>query len=165
MWQCWNYIFLWFRIEFHSKYLHLHDCSIECVLLGVGWHWVQCSNGGILGNSWMCVCIRLTGDCCAHAPIHRQTHTNTQMHAYRQLCSVWKPGERIYPAFPSRCQSRQPSFDSLTFQFYPPAPAPRVSPLPLLPFSRSFFPLQVFYSLSVLESNPRPVNHCILLPH
>lgn len=66
-----------------------------------------------------------------HALIHRSTQDT------RQLCSVWEPGQRIYQAFPSRCQSRQPSFHSLTFQFYPPALSPWNSPLPLLPNSLS----------------------------
>lgn len=68
--------------------------------------------------------------------------TCTLMHAYRQLCSVWEPGKRVYPAFPLRCQRRQPSFDSLTFQFSPPASSPRVSPPPHLPVSPFFLSLQ-----------------------
>lgn len=100
-----------------------------------------------------------------HALIHRSTQDT------RQLCSVWEPGQRIYQAFPSRCQSRQPSFHSLTFQFYPPALSPWNSPLPLLSsptLSLSFLAPSLSYSpsyfLPVLKSNPRAVNHCILLP-
>lgn len=103
----------------HTAYkcVHFHNCSevFFVLVLKEIWHWVQCGGEGnslgICGNSWLCVCISSTGDHCTHALIHRRAQDR------RQLCSVWEPGQRIYPAFPLRCQSRQPSFDSLTFQF------------------------------------------------
>lgn len=63
----------------------------------------------------------------ACAPQHGEgAHARTQ--DVEQLCSVCEPGRRVFPAFPLRCPSRQPSFASLTFQFYPPALPPRISP-------------------------------------
>lgn len=96
----------------------------------------------------MCVCINSAGDRCMHALIYRSTQDT------RQLCSVWEPGRRICPAFPS---SRQPSFDSLTFQFCPPALSSWISPLPFLPSSLSLSPS----TFSPPVSLPRPLIFCL----
>lgn len=130
------------------KCVHFHNCPevFFVLVLEKIWHWVQCSSVGnilgICGNSWLCVCISSTGDHCTHALIHRRAQDR------RQLCSVWEPGQRVYPAFPLRCQSRQPSFDSLTFQFYPPALSPRFWTLRLLSLSPSLSPFSPQVSLT-----------------
>ena len=107
---------------FYSKCRHLHDCAEECFVhvLEVVWPGIQrsssSSSSSSKGISWG---FAGTAECvfasCDRGPLHACTQSQT--HTQLQLCSVWAPRERIYPAFPSRCQSRQPSFDSLTFQF------------------------------------------------
>lgn len=134
------------------------------------WHWVNCrSEGnslGICGNSWIRFCINSAGDCCVHALIYRRTQDT------RQLCSVWEPGQGICAAFPSRCQSQQPSFDSLTFQFYPPQP-PRQLCLPescpflsfpclsLLSYPQSLFLILLFSACLEEQSQSRQSLHFV----
>lgn len=115
-----------------------------CICVGSGLAQSSVRQGNILGicsNSWMCVCIRSTGYRCMPSLTHRSTQTTSARFASQ---------DRIHPALPSRCQSRQPSFDSLTFQFYPPALSPSVSflssppHLSLSPFISCTHPL-IFY--------------------
>lgn len=92
-------------------------------------------------------------------------HSDTEAHETQDSCALFGCQDRIYPASPSRCQSRQTSFDSLTFKFYTPSPS-SVS-LSLAPsFLSLSFPISVSHLspfLPVLKSNPRAVNHCISL--
>lgn len=100
---------------------------------------------------------------------------SARAHAHRTWNSCAPSASRdaeFFPAFPLRCPSRQPSFASLTFQFYPPALPPESRPFHSLALPRHPTPAPTPLSLSwlpsyfrpVLKSNPTAVNHRILLP-
>lgn len=74
---------------------------------------------GCSGRSWERVWARL-GTCA-------RVHSFAGAHKRENSCAPFGSRGKIYPASPSGRRNRQPSFDILTFQFYPPSSD---SPLP-----------------------------------
>lgn len=95
----------------------------------------------------------------ASAGLGTATHVHSDAEEHKDSCAPFGSRSRIYPALLLRFWSRQPSFDSLTFQFSPlavsalPPSLPPSLPPPLPPSLLSSLPPSLF-QCSLLSRPP-----------